>query len=180
MRVHEPNRRSSAPDRGRAFRETGDRKIDRRYGTTWSTSADSTPIAEVSVGAAPPPSRRYGYRSFDRQWILADARLMSRPRPALWRSDGPQQLYLTTMLSQPLGGGPAVTASAPIPDLHHFRGSYGAKNAIPLYRTADASEPDLLPGLLKRLGAAYGRAVTPELFAAYVYCLLRLGHDTPP
>lgn len=161
-----------APDRGRAFRETGDRKVDRRYEAAWSASADSTPLAELPVGAPTPPFRRYGYRSFDRQWILADTRLMSRPRPPLWQSDGPRQIYLTTMLSQPLGEGPAVTASASIPDLDHFRGSYGAKNAIPLYRTASASEPNLLPGLLERLGAAYGRPVTSERFAAYLYCLL--------
>ncbi|UWX56891.1 hypothetical protein NY406_06440 [Chlorobaculum sp. MV4-Y] len=55
---------------------------------------------------------------------------------------------------------------------HHFRGSYGAKAAIPLYRTSNASEANILPGLLDLLGSAYGRTVTPEDFLAYVYGVL--------
>lgn len=161
-----------ATDRAVAFRETGDREIDRSYKTSWNPTAESTPIAQVAHGTAPPSFLRYGYRSFDRQWLLADARLISRPRPALWRCHGPRQLYFTTLFSQPLADGPALTATALIPDLHHFRGSYGARNTIPLYRDADASEPNLLPGLLDRLGEVYGRCVAPEDFAAYGYCLL--------
>jgi predicted helicase len=56
-----------------------------------------------------------------------------------------------------------------IPDLDHFRGSYGAKAAIPLCRTADAKEANILPGLLDMLGRAYKRKVAPEDFIAYVY-----------
>ena len=161
-----------APDRAAAFRETSDRKIKRSYRTSWDPTADSTPIAEVPYGNAPPDIRRYGYRSFDRQWLLADARLMSRSRPPLWRCHGPRQIYLTSLFSQPLGPGPALTASALIPDLDHFRGSYGARNTIPLYRDADAAAPNLMPGLLDRLAEVYGRFVAPEDFLAYVYCLL--------
>jgi len=40
------------------------------------------------------------------------------------------------------GERPALTSSAFIPDLHHFRGSYGAKDTIPLYRSGDATEPN--------------------------------------
>ncbi len=28
---------------------------------------------------------RYGFRSFDRQWIIPDARLINRPNPTLWK-----------------------------------------------------------------------------------------------
>ena len=38
-----------------------------------------------------------------------------------------------------------------------------------LYRTADASQANILPGLLDILGTAYQRAITPEDFLAYVY-----------
>ena len=93
---------------------------------------------------------------------------MSRLRPDLWRVHGERQVYLTSLLTNSLDAGPALTACAMVPDLHHFSGR-GAKDAIPLYRSADASEPNLLPGLLDRLGAEYGRAVTPEDFSAYVY-----------
>jgi hypothetical protein len=78
-------------------------------------------------------------------------------------------LYLTSLFSQPLGNGPALTSCATIPDLDHFRGSYGAKAAIPLYRDADATEANTLPGLLDALGGAFKRRVTPEDFLAYVY-----------
>jgi len=97
---------------------------------------------------------------------------MSRRRPDLWRVHSDRQAFLTSLFSQPLGTGPALTACAALPDLDHFRGSYGAKAAIPLYRTADASEANVLPGLLNLLGKTYGRAITPEDFVAYLYGLL--------
>ena len=115
---------------------------------------------------------RYAYRSFDRQFIFADARLLDRPSPALWSAHSERQVYLTSLFSQPLGNGPALTSCSVRPDLDHFRGSYGAKAAIPLYRDADATEPNALPGLLDMLGDAYKHQVTPEDFLAYVYGVL--------
>ena len=80
---------------------------------------------------------------------------------------------MTSLLTtSPLGNGPALTACAAIPDLHHFRGSFGAKDTIPLYRSADASGANILPGLLELLGEAYLRSVSPEDFLAYVYGVL--------
>ena len=156
-------------ERARAFRETGDRTVGGAYQVALTGHDDPTPIAELPRDAPVPEVRRYAWRSFDRQWIIADGRLTSRPRPDLWRVQGERQVYLTTLLNHPLGEGPALTACSHVPDLHHFRGSFGAKEVLSLYRTADASEPNLLPGLLDRLGAEYGRPVTPEDFAAYVY-----------
>jgi predicted helicase len=111
---------------------------------------------------------RYAYRSFDRHFIFADARLLDRPGPALWRARSDQQVYLTTSLTELLGRGPALTTCAAIPDLHHFSGR-GAKDTIPLYRDADATEANIGPGLLNLLVEAYGRNVTPGDFLAYVY-----------
>ena len=51
-------------------------------------------------------------------------------------------------------------------------GGRGAKDTLPLYRTSDASEPNILPGLLDQLTKTYGREVTPEDFAAYLYGVL--------
>jgi len=61
---------------------------------------------------------------------------------------------------------------AQIPDLHHFRGSYGAKEVIPLFRDAGCKKANILPGLLDLLAKAYGRKVSPEDFLAYVYGVL--------
>ena len=160
-----------ANDRAAAFRETGDRTIGGTYSVALTAQSDSTPVAELPNNTPLPAVQHYAYRSFDRQHIIADGRLISRPRPDLWRAHGERQVYLTTLLNDPLGQGPAATACALIPDLHHFSGR-GAKDTIPLYRTADAAQANIAPGLLKRLSAAYKRKVAPEDFLAYVYGLL--------
>lgn len=136
-------------------------------------SADELrPISKLTKASEPPSIVRYAYRSFDRQFIFADARLLDRPGPALWRAHGEQQVYLTSLLNHPLGQGPAQTASSLIPDLHHFRGSYGAKEVFPLYRDPSAKLANLTPGLLVLLGKEFKRKVTPEDFLAYAYGVL--------
>ena len=161
----------SAENRADAFRETADRTVAGRYRTSLTvptSEGDDTPIAELTPDATTPPIRRYAYRALDRQHVLADGRLMSRPRPDLWRVDGDRQLYLTSLLTQPLGGGPALMACADIPDLHHFSGR-GAKDAIPLYRDAEGQVANVAPDVLRQLPLADASA---EDFAAYVYGLL--------
>ena len=157
-----------ATDRSKAFRETSDRTIAGTYRASLTNERDSKPIAELSHGAPVPEVQRYAYRSFDRQYLIADGRLISRPRPDLWRVHSDRQVYVISLLSQVLGDGPALTACARIPDLHHFPGGSG-KSIVPLYRTADASEVNVLPGLLGKLSRAYGRQVTAEDFLVYVY-----------
>ena len=154
--------------RARAFKETRDRKIDFKGSSLLGNGEAGKSIAELPRDAPAPHTERYAWRSFDRQWILADTRLGDYLRPDLWRVQGERQVYLTSLLTNSLDAGPALTACAMVPDLHHFSGR-GAKDTIPLYRSADASEANILPGLLDRLGAEYGRPVTPEDFAAYVY-----------
>jgi hypothetical protein len=163
-----------ARDRSCAFHATGDREIDGIYQVALTDDADFRPVADLPQNTPVPPIVRYGYRSFDRHWIIADGRLMSRPRPVLWAAHGDKQVYLTSLLSHPLGVGPALTACAELPDLHHFRGSYGAKEVMPLYRDAGCEEANIRSGLLDLLAKAYGREVTPEDFLAYVYGVL--GH----
>ena len=161
----------SAENRADAFRETADRTVAARYRTSLTAptiEGDDTPIAELASDATTPPIRRYAYRALDRQHVLADGRLMSRPRPDLWRVHGDRQLYLTSLLTQPLGSGPALMACADIPDLHHFSGR-GAKDAIPLHRDADGQLANVAPDVLRQLPVADASA---EDLAAYVYGLL--------
>ena len=159
-----------AEDRAKAFRETGDRAVGGVYrGFMTGGKNDSTPISQLRHDAPLPQVQRYAYRSFDRQYIIADIRLISRRRPDLWRAHSERQVYLTSLFSQALSSGPALTSSALLPDLDHFRGSYGAKAVIPLYCSADTLIPNISPGLLDLLGGAYGRNVTPEDFIAYLY-----------
>jgi hypothetical protein len=160
----------NAVDRSEAFRGTGDREVNGTYRVALTEKNDSTPIAKLTKNAPIPEVQRYAYRSFDRHCIIADGRLMSRPRPDLWRAHGERQVYLTTVFTQAIAKGPSVTASAYVPDLHHFSGR-GAKDVVPLYRSADASEANILPGLLDLLSSTYfkRKRVTPEDFLAYVY-----------
>ena len=54
------------------FKETRDRKIDKRCDSLEGTS--QIPLSELSKNTSPPKIERYSYRSFDRQWIFADTR----------------------------------------------------------------------------------------------------------
>ncbi|MCD6155295.1 MAG: N-6 DNA methylase [Candidatus Verstraetearchaeota archaeon] len=144
-------------EKARLFKETPGRKV-----TSFLNLPPETP---------PPSIIRYAFRSFDRQWLLADTRLISRPRPPLWWTLSERQIFLSSLLTKPLGKGPALTVCAYIPDLDHFSGR-GAKDILPLYRDPSATEPNLLPGLLELLSETYGREVTPEDFIAYLYGVL--------
>ena len=155
-------------DRAAAFRETDDRKVAKRYRVALTKESDDTPIAELAADAETPPIQRYAHRALDRQHVLADGRLMSRPRPDLWRVHSERQIYMTGLLTQPLGDGPALMACADIPDLHHFSGR-GAKDAIPLYRTADGRQANIAPDLLSQLPLANADA---EDLLTYVYGVL--------
>jgi hypothetical protein len=91
--------------------------------------ANCTPIGE-ETGPCPEPVR-IGYRSFDRQWIIPDKRLINRPNATLWAVRSDQQVYLTVLLQEIPTSGPAVTFTAHIPDVHHYKGIFGGR-AYPL------------------------------------------------
>lgn len=164
-----------SPDRRDAFRETRDRKINSVCPPLPGTDGSPKPIDQLPPSSATPRIERYAFRSFDRQWILADSRVGDFLRPDLWRAHGKSQVYLTSLLTTFLGSGPALTACAEIPDLHYFSGR-GQKDVIPLYRRSDASEANILPDLLELLSKEYQRQVSPDDFIAYVYCVL--GHPS--
>jgi hypothetical protein len=117
---------------------------------------------------APEPVR-VAYRSFDMQWLLPDSRLLDRPRPELWRARGPQQIYATEPHVQSIEGGPGLTFSSLIPDMHHFMGRGG--RVLPLYRDAAAADPNVTPGLLRHLRAVLRSEITAEDLLAYVACV---------
>lgn len=115
---------------------------------------------------------RYGYRAFDRQWLIADGRVIDRPCPDLWEADGPQQIYLTSLLNHPLGFGPALVAFSVIPDKHAFRGSFGGRNVFPMYRDNEARLPNISKGLLDILTTQVGRMIDESAIFAYIYGIL--------
>ena len=160
-----------ASDRAAMFREDPDRRVDQEYKASLGEQSDPKPIGQLPADAPMPLAQQYAYRSFDRQYLIVDGRLVSRLRPPLWHSQSASQIFLTGLLTRPLGPGPALTATALVPDLNHFSGR-GGKDAIPLYRTAKTTEPNLAPGLLDLLRTRYGQGVDALAFAAYVYGIL--------
>jgi hypothetical protein len=110
---------------------------------------------------------RYGFRSFDRQWLIPDNRLLNQPNPTLWAWHSARQVYLTAFMQHSPTNGPAVTFTALIPDQHHYKGSFGGR-AFPLWSDAAATQPNVQPSLLTKLSETYGRPVSAEDFMAYV------------
>ena len=161
----------SAEDQGTAFRETATRNVGRGVKSLRPGEGHLPPIQHLDTENDPPPIVRYGYRSFDRQWIFEDARIGDRMRPQLWMTHSQRQLYLTSLLTKQLGDGPAALVTAYRPDLHHFC-NRGGKDTIPLWREPTATEPNLTDGLLNLLTTTYQESVEPEDFFAYCYAML--------
>jgi hypothetical protein len=159
-----------ADDRAKAFKQTRDRKAGRTYSPLIQGDRQRS-IAELGDRAAPPAIEPCAYRSFDRQRVFADTRLGDFMRPDLWHAHSDRQVYLTSLLTKPIGFGPALTACAVVPDLDHFS-ARGAKDVIPLYRDAAGEQPNIAPGQLEQLSRTHGRPVSPEDFVAYVYAVL--------
>jgi hypothetical protein len=126
----------------------------------------------LETNSPPPEIIPYSFRSFDRQWIFADGRLLDRASPDLWYAGSDQQIYLTSLLTDVLGEGPSAIATNLLPDLHHFRGSFGGAHVIPLWRNRSATSANVVKGLLTKLSEAYGQPVAPEAFFAYAYAVL--------
>ena len=154
-----------------AFRETRDRKVSGRYPTLLDAKVRGPSIATLHGKPSSPAMARYGFRSLDRQWVIADSRVGDFMRPELWRAHGHEQVYMTSLLTKVLGVGPAAVATAEVPDLDCFSGR-GAKDVIPLWRDAEATQPNLAAGLLDRLRAAHGTDVSAENLFAYAYGIL--------
>ncbi|HEX8980426.1 MAG TPA: type ISP restriction/modification enzyme [Parasulfuritortus sp.] len=161
-----------AGDRAVLFRESTDRKVNEKYKSLWSDTECEQPLSLLQYGTPCPRVMPYGYRSFDRQHVIADNRLLARSREALWQSLSDQQVFLAGYLtSGALGGGPALTLSTAVPDRHYFSGR-GAKDILPLYRDAQARLPNLHPDLIQLLAQRYGHSVEAEDVAAYLYAVL--------
>ena len=145
-----------------------------KVGDKHSKKVVATPLAGFDArtkavaddkGACAPPLR-YGFRSFDRQWIIPDNRLINQPNPELWSARSDAQIFLTAPSDRSPTNGPALTITAAIPDLHHYNGRGG--RVFPLWRDAGASSANLPPKLLPCLAQRLGRAVSAEDFLAYV------------
>ena len=128
---------------------------------------EARPIAVADEQNTTVTSIRYGFRSFDRQWIIPDNRVINQPNPELWAIHSNQQVYLTAFVQESPTAGPALTFTGLIPDLHHYKGSFGGR-VFPLWRDRAAGVPNMPPQLLALLGETYGHAVGAEDLLAYL------------
>ena len=145
------------------FDESANRKYDRKYNNL-------APVASLCNAEFPFAPHLVAIRSFDRQWAIKDDRFLDRLKTSLWDTVFVKQIFLGTLLSEPLGLGPSMSVSAYVPDLNYFCGRGG--HIIPLYKDADGKEPNITSGLLEILSRELGIAVTAEDLAAYVYAIM--------
>ena len=122
-----------------------------------------TPVADEHGDSIPPV--RYGFRSFDRQWIIPDNRMINRPNPKLWEGHSKHQVYLMVGDRSPTVG-PALTFTEAMPDLNNYNGRGG--RAFPLWHDREAAAPNFSPNLLAYLGQRYERAIRAEDLMAYI------------
>ncbi|MGW6035039.1 type ISP restriction/modification enzyme [Gordonia terrae] len=136
----------------------------------WSRVSSLKRIADLPVGAPIPNVVQYGYRSFDRQYCIADPRVAALERPPLWASMSERQIFIATLTTKVLGRGPAVVPSAHVPDLDYFSGR-GGKDIIPLYRDAKKT-PNADPTALMVLSDTLGIKTTVDQLFAYAFGVL--------
>jgi Type ISP C-terminal specificity domain/N-6 DNA Methylase len=109
------------------------------------------------------PPTRYAFRSFDRQWILPDHRLLSMARPDLWAVLGDRQVFLTAPEDLAPTSGPPLTITGRIPDQHHYHGRGG--RVYSLWHNGAATQPNIKPALLAHLANLYGRVKAEDVMA---------------
>ena len=122
------------------------------------------PIADEHGECSPPV--RYGFRSFDRQWIIPDNRVINRPNPELWELRSDQQVFLTALSRTSPSIGPALTITGCVPDLDHYNGRGG--RVFPLWHDQNAKVSNVRPKLLTFLAQKYGVAINGEDLVAYI------------
>lgn len=143
---------------------------DRHSNKVTSEALPGFPPREVSVAEDKNPCIppvQYGFRSFDRQWIIPDYRLINRPNPELWESRSERQVYLTALSRTSPSSGPALTFTGSVPDLDHYKGSFGGR-VFPLWRDQKANAHNLRPKLLPFLSEKYGKSIDAEDVVAYL------------
>ena len=132
------------------------------FATSGKAVADETGAGLAAV--------RYGYRSFDRQWILPDARLINQPNAKLWTTRSDHQVYITAFSQKSPTSGPALTLSGLVPDLDHYKGSFGGR-VFPLWADGAATITNLHRPLVAYLATAYGQPIVEDDLFSYIVAL---------
>jgi hypothetical protein len=123
----------------------------------------TTPFRKVLL--AEPKIIRLCYRSLDRQYLLADSRLLHSPS-SLWAGRIPGQVFACEMHSEHPGPGPGLSFTELIPEKHCFNNKGGGGRALPLLHPDGTT--NLAPGLLAALSSVLGSGIAAEDVFYYV------------
>lgn len=151
---------------------------DALLGPTRARTAASTPSALPGCAPSPGPLvrdvgpvprlLRVARRPFDRQWLLADHRVIDGARPELWRVRGERQVYLSVRRA---GDAWPLLCGALLPDAAHHEGRGG--RVMPLYRDPVGLHANLVPGLTTLLADRLGVAPSAEDVFAWIVAATR-------
>jgi hypothetical protein len=156
-------------EKSELFKETRDRTLVKRLsGGIHGHEHRSANLSEDTGNVVSPVG--YAFRSFDREFIIPDKRLIDFERPELWASYSERQSYLTALHRTSPSAGPALSCAALIPDMDHYKGSFGGR-VLPLWADAAASIPNVRPALIGFLSERYGYHVEAEDVFAYIACI---------
>ncbi|MEU8956795.1 type ISP restriction/modification enzyme [Streptomyces sp. NPDC048518] len=154
--------RAAGQDRETLFRPTRARTLHTAVAQLPGHPGGTGRLARES-GPCPEPVRVL-HGPYDEQWLIPDHRLLDVARPELWRVAGEGQLFAVEQGHVPGAAGPAVLASAVLPDGRSPAGRPG--RIRPLFRRPGCLEPNVTPGLLAHLSDTLGQDVTaPALLA---------------
>lgn len=118
----------------------------------------ATPTGRLAHTGGPCPEPvRVLHGPYDQQWLLPDHRLIDSARPELWRVADGRQVFVVELGHVPQTAGPALVASALLPDGRSPAGRPG--RIRPLYRRPGGCEPNLAPGLAELLARRLDRPV---------------------
>lgn len=162
----------TSSDKKTLFKETRDRKVNKSYPNILDSEKRLEPLSSLSPDTPIPELSLIAYRSFDRQYAIIDNRVGDYLRPTMQSAHSQNQIYITSFLTEVLGAGPTAIATNLLPDLHHFRGSFGGKHVIPLWRDKEGSDANITHDILEYLSDKIGLIIEPEAFFAYCYAIL--------
>lgn len=151
------------------FKETRDRKIDKTYSSINGVPSGDRPLAEETDHD--PNIVPIAFRSFNRQYLIYDRRVIDFPRPELWYTSGKSQIYASEPPGYRYQSGPAMTFSALVPNVDHFMGHHGGRT-IPLYRDPNGQEPNISKKVLDKLSIFLGLKIAAEDVLAYVAAIV--------
>jgi hypothetical protein len=164
-----------AAEKAELFKETRDRTVESVAAAARPNGVPVTsPLAEET--SLEPQIQTVAFRSFDRQKIIYDLRVIDFPRPALWQVRGQRQIFVSEQHAEPLGRGPGLVFSTHVPDMHHVNGRGG--RVLPLYRDEAARSANFAPGLIRVLSQRLDLPVTAPDLLAYIAAVTAHGGYT--